>query len=100
MATTDLVKSQAANYIHAVLQKAQTGRLKQHEVNIAADVMTAYFVWAEANEKRELVERAGSIIEMGRAIGAQAEAHPANVEELLAQSRASNPNNRRKTPTK
>ncbi len=97
--TIKIIQDNAADYMHAVLQKAQSGRLKPHEANVAAAVMAGYFTWTEAISKRELVERAAGIIEMGRVIREQGEAHIAKVEQLLALSRASKTNRRRKTPT-
>ncbi len=98
--TTDLIKSHAADYMHTVLQKAQSGRLKPHEANVAAAVMAGYFTWTEAISKRELVERAAGIVEMGRAVREQGEAHMARVDELLAEIRASKTNSRKTRASK
>jgi hypothetical protein len=96
--TTDVVKNNAADYMNAVLAKAQAGRLKPHEANVAAAVMAGYYNWTEAISKRELVERAGAIVEAAHLIAEQGEAQMAKANELRAQTLAPKTNGRRKTP--
>ena len=95
--TTDIVKNNAADYMNAVLAKAQAGRLKPHEANVAAAVMAGYYNWTEAISKRELVERAGAIVEAAHLIAEQAEHHIVSIEALNAKLQVSKTSGRRKT---
>jgi hypothetical protein len=82
--TTDVVKNNAADYMNAVLAKAQAGRLKPHEANVAAAVMAGYYDWTEAISKRELVERAGAIVDAAQALREQGQLQLASAEVLNA----------------
>jgi hypothetical protein len=98
--TTDVVRNNAADYMNAVLAKAQAGRLKPHEANVAAAVMAGYYNWTEAISKCELVERAGAIVDAAQALREQGELQLASAGTLNGKLQVSKTGGRRKTPSK
>jgi hypothetical protein len=99
MATSTIktIQDETASYMQTVVEKARAGRLKPHEANVAAAVMAGYFNWTEAISKRELVERAGAIVDAAQALREQGELQLASAGTLNAKLQVSKTGGRRKT---